>query len=251
MNPLKAKLRSGIAFTSFMVTMPSVPLVQVLANSGVDCLIIDMEHGPIDLASAHAMITATSGTKAVPLVRLPWMDPWMAKPVLDAGAYGLCFPMVGTAAQARSSVRAIRYPPLGERGLAPGYAPTRWGLPTAEYLKIANEELVNVITIEHPDAVARLDEILAVPGIDVAVVASYDLSMNLGVPGQRDHPEVQRLAALAERKILESDVALGGVALTAEEANEKILRGYKLLVLAFDIALVQTAARRALDGIRL
>ena len=135
-----------------------------------------MEHGPIDLATAHAMIAATKGTPAVPLVRVPWAEPWLAKPVLDAGAYGINFPMVSTAALARETVRAVRYPPAGARGYAPSYAPARWGLPAEEYLRCADREILNIVTIEEPAAIAALDEILAVPGIDVVVIASFDRS---------------------------------------------------------------------------
>lgn len=75
LNPLKAKLAAGDCASCFMVTMPSVAMAQVLAASGVDALIIDLEHGPIDLATAHAMIVATKGTAAVPLVRVPGPSP--------------------------------------------------------------------------------------------------------------------------------------------------------------------------------
>src|SRR5918998_3967904 len=194
-NPLKSKLAAGECVTCFMVTVPSVAMAQVLASSGVDCLIVDMEHGPIDVATAHAMVAATRGTGAAPVVRVPWAEPWFAKPVLDAGAMGINFPTVSTAALARETVRAVRYPPLGARGYAPSYAPVRWGLPPADYLRVANDEILNIVTIEEPEAIRRLDEILAVPGIDVVVIASFDLSMSMGVPGRFDDPELVRLVA--------------------------------------------------------
>jgi len=92
---------------------------------------------------------------------------------------------------------------------------------------------LNIVTIEHADAVAHLDDILAVPGIDIAVVALFDLSMSLDFPGQRDHPEVRRLSAEAERKIVAAGVALGGVALSSDEAKAKIESGYRMLVLGY------------------
>jgi 4-hydroxy-2-oxoheptanedioate aldolase len=122
-NPLKAKLAAGDCATCIMVTMPSVAMAQVLASSGVDCLIIDMEHGPIDVATVHAMVATTRGTGTAPVVRVPWAEPWLAKSVLDTGAMGINFPMVSTAALARETVRAVRYRPLGVRGYAPSCAP--------------------------------------------------------------------------------------------------------------------------------
>jgi 4-hydroxy-2-oxoheptanedioate aldolase len=245
MNPLKAKLAAGGCATSFMVTMPSVAMVQVLAASGIDGLIIDMEHGPIDLATAHAMIAATQGTAATPLVRVPSTETWLAKPVLDAGTFGINFPMVATAEMARATVRAVRYPPMGGRGYAPSYGPLRWGLPPADYLRVANDEVLNIITIEEPEAIASLDEILAVPGIDVVVIASFDLSMSMGVPGRFDDPDLLRLVATAEDKIRRAGLPLGGVALSAEAARAKRAAGYQLLLLGFDVLMVEAAARAA------
>lgn len=251
MNQLKRRLAEGEVTTAFFVTMPSVTMVQLLAASGVDCLILDMEHGQIDQPTLHAMIAATRGTAATPIVRLPWMEPWLAKPVLDAGAFGLCFPMIANAAQAAATVRAVRYPPLGERGLAPSYAPARWGMAMPDYLKVADGELINMITIEQPEAVERLDEILAVPGIDAAAIATWDLTMCLGVPGQRDHPEVRRLTEIAERKILDAGIAMCGIAPDTKAAEEMVERGYRMLLLGFDVQLVQGAASQALQRVPL
>lgn len=126
-NRLKAKLAAGEVVTAFMVTMPSVAMAQVLAASGVDCLTIDMEHGPIDISTLHAMVAATRGTEATPIVRVPWTEHWLVKPVLDTGAMGINFPMVSSVALARAGAAAVRYPPDGVRGVAPSYAPLRWG----------------------------------------------------------------------------------------------------------------------------
>jgi 4-hydroxy-2-oxoheptanedioate aldolase len=248
-NPLKAKLAAGSCATCIMVTMPSLAMAQVLASSGVDCLIIDMEHGPIDVATAHAMVAATRGTGATPIVRVPWAEPWLAKPVLDSGAMGINFPMVSTAALARETVRAVRYPPLGARGYAPSCAPIRWGLPPDDYLRVANDEVLNIITIEEPEAIRCLDEILAVPGIDVVVIASFDLSMSMGVPGRFDDPELVRLVAEAEAKVKRAGLPLGGVALTADAAKAKRAAGYRLLLVGFDVLLADTAARAAVGSV--
>ena len=147
---------------------------------------------------------------------------------------------------ARETVRAVRYPPTGGRGWAPSYAPLRWGLSTEEYLRSADREVLNIVTIEEPAAIEALDEILAVPGIDVVVIASFDLSMAMGRPGQFDDPELQRLVAAAEDKIRASGLPLGGVALTAEAARAKRAAGYRLFLVGFDVLMVELAAKQAL-----
>jgi 4-hydroxy-2-oxoheptanedioate aldolase len=244
-NRLKAKLANGEIVTAFMVTMPSVAMAQVLAASGVDCLIIDMEHGPIDIATVHAMVAATRGTEATPIVRVPWTEHWLVKPVLDTGAMGINFPMISTVELARASGAALRYPPEGVRGVAPSYAPLRWGLGMADYLKQANREMLNVITIEDAEAVRNLDAILAVPGIDVVAIASFDLSMSLGVPGQLDHPTLTALVSEAEAKVKRAGIPLAGVALTAEAARAKRAAGYQMLLVGFDVQMIEGAARSA------
>ncbi len=249
-NPMRAKFAAGEVVTAFMVTMPSVAMAQVLAASGADCLIIDMEHGPIDLATVHAMVAATQGTSATPIARIPWTEHWLAKPVLDTGAMGINFPMISTPEMARASVAAVRYPPEGVRGSAPSYASLRWGLSPSEYIARANREILNVITIEDAEAVRNLDAILAVPGIDAVAIASFDLSMSLGVPGQFDHPDVRALVAEAEAKVLHSGIPMGGVALTPEAAWAKRAAGYRMLLAGFDVQMVESAARAAVAAAR-
>ena len=107
-----------------------------------------------------------------------------------------------------------------------------------------------MITIEDPEAVGNLDAILAVPGIDIAAIASFDLSMSIGRPGQFDHPDVVALTRTAEAKIAASGIALGGVALTGEAARAKRAAGYRVLLAGFDVLLVEAAAARAVEACR-
>ena len=134
-NRLRAMLAAGEPSFGLIATIPSIQSVQALASAGVDWLIIDMEHGPIDISSAHAMIVATAGTTTVPIVRLPWSHPWQAKPAMDLGALGIVFPMIRTREQAEEAVRSIRYPPAGDRLWGPFYAPMRWGQAMPQYIR--------------------------------------------------------------------------------------------------------------------
>ena len=246
-NAMKAKLDAGGVARAFMVTMPSVAMAQVLAASGIDCLIIDMEHGPLDLPTVHAMVAATQGTGATPIVRVPWTEHWLVKPVLDTGAMGINFPMISTANMARAAAASLRYPPEGVRGFAPSYAASRWGVSAQDYIGRANREMLNIITIEDAEGVRNLDAILAVPGIDVVAIASFDLSMSLGVPGQFEHPELRALVATAEEKVRRAGIALGGVALTPEAVAARVAAGYRMLLVGFDVQMVAEAARAAVE----
>jgi 4-hydroxy-2-oxoheptanedioate aldolase len=249
-NTVKARLRAGKSTVGVAVTMPSVALVQILAGAGFDWLFIDMEHGPIGLPDVHAMIAATGGTNAVPLVRVPWTVPWLVKPVLDAGAMGIVFPMVRTAEDAGRAVSSMRYPPQGERGWGPFYAPYRWGISTAEYTRRAAEELLTVVLIEHPEAIRNAATIAAVPGVDVAMLAPYDLSVNMGLNGPTD-PAMGQAIGAAEDAVLASPASLGGPALSAEQGNAMLERGYRFLGVGYDALLIERAAADILGGLKL
>jgi 4-hydroxy-2-oxoheptanedioate aldolase len=131
-----------------------------MARSGLDWILIDMEHGAID-ASAAGMIAATSGTPAVPLLRVATATQSDAKLPLDLGALGICFAMTSTRSAAESAVRAVRYPPTGERFWGRFYAAPRWGVSLREYLDCADDGVLAIGTIEHIDASSLLERLLA------------------------------------------------------------------------------------------
>jgi len=247
-NLVKQKIAAGKPTYGAIVTAASTPMVQVMAAAGLDWVMLDLEHGVIDAAAVHAMIAATGGTRCAPLARVPHDRHDVAQVVLDAGAYGLVFPMVCSRAEAEQAVATLRYPPHGQRGWGPFYAAARWGLASPDYFKVANDTLLTVVLIEHLDGVRNLDAILTVKGIDVVVIAPGDLSVNLGYPNQRAHPEVLKVAAEIEAKVLKSGIALGGIALTPGEAADKAARGYRMIFIGADVSLMQRAIAASLGG---
>lgn len=249
-NPLREKLANGECVLGTFVSLPSPPFVQILAASGFDFLIVDCEHGPIGPETAQAMITATAVAPCVPLARVAWNLPWLAKPLLDAGALGIVFPLIRSAEDARAAVAACRYAPSGERGWGPFYAPSRWGLGPFEYSGSADQAILTILLIEHVDAVRAIDAIAATPGVDVAMIAPYDLSTSLGKPGAFDDPAFLAAVAEAERGIRAAGVVLGGLAATTGRAHALMERGYRFLCLAYDVLLIETAMRGLLAEVR-
>jgi 4-hydroxy-2-oxoheptanedioate aldolase len=250
LNRLREEWRKGRPTFGAIATIPSIQTVQIMARSGLDWIIVDLEHGPIDLGSAHAMITATAGTQCVPLVRIAANEPWMAKAPMDIGALGINFPMICSQADAEKAVRSVRYPPRGDRLWGPFHAPFRWGVSMPEYMASADEDMICMVTIEHIEAVERIDEIMAVPGVDLAVIGPGDLATSIDKRGRIDDPEVQALIARAEDGIIRSGVPIGGVARTAEQANQMIDRGYVALALGFDWSLFQRGISASFEGIK-
>lgn len=250
-NPLKQRLDAGRAISLAVITVPGVAGMQVWAHAGIDALIVDMEHGAIDIETVHGMVAATGGTPAVPLVRIPWNVPWLAKPVLDTGAMGLVFPMIADAQDADAAIRSVRYPPRGERGWGPFFAHMRWNRTIPEYVARADDELFTVLLIERPEAIRNLASIARVDGIDMFVIAPFDLAVTMGYPNQREHPAVQDAIVEAERKILASGVPLCGAAFTPDAANQLLERGYRGVFVGFDWMLMQRAAASILGGVQL
>lgn len=248
-NRLKTLWREGRATLGAIATIPSVQTVQIMARAGLDWIVIDMEHGAIDAEMARAMIAATSGTPLVPLVCVADATSWLAKLPLDLGALGICFPMTTTRGAAEAAVRAVRYPPLGERPWGPFYAPLRWGLSMREYLNRADAEVLAIGTIEHIEAVKSISEIVSTPGLDLAFIGPGDLATSMGHKGDIDHPEVARAIAALEEAIRNSPVMLGGVATTPDRANEMIARGYRALVVGFDWSLLQRGIMSVIQGV--
>lgn len=248
-NPLRARLEEHRPALGALVSMPSVHVMQTLAHAGFDWLFIDMEHGPIAIESAHAMIAATQGTGAAPVVRVAWNEPWLVKPALDAGAMGIIFPMIRSAAEAEAAVRAVRYPPRGERGFGPFYAPMRFGVAPHEYADLADREVLCIALIEHRDAIDDIEAIAAVEGLDACLIAPFDLSMSYGYRDGADHDEVRQAIARAEAVLLPAAPAVGGLALDRDAAKSMITKGYRLILTGFDVLFLQRAAAEIIGGI--
>jgi 4-hydroxy-2-oxoheptanedioate aldolase len=249
LNRLRQQWRQGSPTFGAIATIPSIQTVQIMAQS-LDWIIVDLEHGPIDLGTAHAMIVATSGTPCVPMVRIAANEPWLAKAPMDIGALGINFPMICSRADAEKAVRSVRYPPKGDRLWGPFHTPFRWGVSMADYMATADDDMICMTTIEHVEAVNRIDEIMATPGIDLAVIGPGDLATSINKRGLPDDPEVLALMKRAEEGILKSGVPIGGVARTAEQANQLIDRGYLVIALGFDWSLFQRGIAASFAGIR-
>jgi len=249
LNPLKARIAAGKPSIGILVSLPSVGIVQTLADAGYDWLFLDMEHGSFNMESMHAMVAATKGTRSCPLVRVPWNLHWLVKPVLDAGAMGIIFPMIRSADEAKEAVAAVRYPPVGRRGSGPFFAPARFGVSQAEYVARSDDEIITLLLIEHRDAVDDIERIVAVEGIDACLIAPFDLALSYGYRDGPDNPEVQAAIARVEEVVLPTNIALGGFLATAEAANEKIAAGYKLALTGFDLMLLRRATDQLLADI--
>jgi 2-keto-3-deoxy-L-rhamnonate aldolase RhmA len=234
MPSLKRKLKSDGVLTSVVCTIPSATVTQAIAASGVDSVIVDLEHGAVDYASAHAMIAATAGTDCAPLVRVAENDEAQVKRVLDLGAEGIVFPLIQDAKDAMKAVASLRYPPRGTRGFGPFIAQSRWQSSMPTYQADVEDQLICCLLIETVEAVENIDAICDVQGVDLVVLAAFDLSTALGVSGQFDHPVFQAAQTKIEQAAAKAAIPIAGNALVPEQADALIARGYRVIA-GFDI----------------
>lgn len=240
-NPVKRVLDSGGIVFGGTITAANLDTAAVMANAGFDFLWIEGEHSPITLETTRNMILATRGLKAVPFTRVPVNETWAAKRMLDIGSLGVIFPFTSTPELARQAVAACKYPPEGVRGSGPSLAMLRW--PVQGYPQWANRNVMVIVIIEQKEAVERIAEIAAVPGIDVLFIGTSDLSYSYGTRGNSSAPAVQD----AVRKVLAEGtrrrIPVGGPAGSPAQIRAMIQQGFRFIQGPSDLSLMRAAAQ--------
>lgn len=247
-SPVKKLLRDGKPVLAGTVTVASAEIAAQMANLGYDLLWIEMEHSPITLETLRNMVLATRGLKALPFARVPVNELWTAKRVLDAGALGVIFPFTSTPELARQAVAACKYPPEGLRGAGPGLATFRWPA-TEGYYQFANKNVAVIIIIEQERAVNQIEEIAAVPGIDVMFIGTNDLSFSLGIGGQQDHPKLQAAIQKVVAAAKKHNIPLGRPAGTPEQVQQFLKEGFTFFQGGSELGLMATGARPLLQSL--
>lgn len=249
-NPVKQALASGQAVIGATITAPSADIAASLAGAGYEFLWIEMEHSSLTLETARNMILATRGLKAVPFIRVPFNEPWLAKRALDVGALGVIFPFTDTRELAEQAVRSCKYPPLGIRGFGPALATSRWGISGEAYVKFANENVMVIPIIETKQAVENIDAIASVPGIDVLFIGPNDLSFSLGVGGRTKEPIVEEAVAQVLAAGRKYSIPVGYSTGDPAEINRRIEQGFRFFQTSSDLALMGSGARQLLSQVK-
>ena len=193
-NRMKRKLTSGEPAFGVSVMFPSPHIIDIVGRLGFDWVLIDCEHGGISIESVELMVMAAETAGVTPIARPPVNSFEAIGQLMDRGVMGVQVPHVNTAEDAQRAVEAVKYHPLGERGLAAGVrsAGYGYGMSMSEYAEHANYETLVCVQLEEAEAVRNVDEIVSVEGVDVFFVGPSDLSQSLGFPGRPDAPEVRK-----------------------------------------------------------
>jgi len=208
---LKDKLAAGRPILGLSLMFDCPPLVAMAGAMGFDWVLLDCEHGALEIGNLEPMIAAADAAGVAAIVRPPSNSPELILRALDRGAAGLQCPHVMNADEARAIVAAAKYYPLGDRGLAVGTRSSQYGMreSVTDYIARANRETLVCVQIEHVDALPHIEAIAAVEGVDVVFVGAMDLSQSMGFPGATDAPEVASAVEDAFRRIIATGAYLG------------------------------------------
>lgn len=217
-NGFKRALKAGKPQIGLWSSLSSNYTVEVIAGAGFDWIVLDTEHSPADLENLLTQLQAAAPYPAMPVVRVPWNDMVNVKRVLDIGAQSLLVPYVCDAEEARAAVAATRYPPAGVRGVAGTTRATRFGR-IKDYAKRAHEELCVLVQVETEAALANIEAICAIEGVDGVFIGPADLHASMGYPGEVANPKVKPVIDQAIRRIRKAGKAPG--ILTPNEADAR------------------------------
>ena len=225
-NRMKQEIAGGRPALGCSVMFPSPQIVEMLGHAGFDWVLIDCEHGSASLADVESMAIACDAVGITPIARPRSNAASDIAAMMDRGVAGVQVPHVNSAQDARRAVAAVKFGPGAARGLAAGTRPDSWGLGARmpDFTEAANAQSLVCAQLEHAEAIANLDEILAVEGIDVFFIGPSDLSQSMGFPGDPKAPPVAKAIDEALTKILAAG-RTPGMPATTETVAQVLAKG--------------------------
>lgn len=252
-NTARQRLDTGEAILGATVTCASPLVAETMGHLGYDWVLLDLQHGENNLGNLAALLTAVSATPTIPWVRVVSNDGPMIQRVLDLGAYGVVVPLINNAHEAEAAVRAMRYPPKGDRSWGPIRGALYGG---SDYHANAERELQLVVMIETADGIENADEIFAVDGVDGCLIGTNDFSLSLGLP-PRPVPDATPMDPRVEeaaQRVLEAAEKHGkapGIFTTeAGMAARRIEQGFRIISLLGDLGGLRAGCAANLRSVR-
>ena len=245
-NLVKDKIARGEAVYSLTVRLVrGVEIAAIARSAGFDAIYIDLEHSGISIETAGQICIASHGMGVTPFVRVPGIDPYFITRVLDAGALGIIVPDLHSAEDAMKVVQAVKYRPMGERSLPGVTSQLHYrALPMSVACETLNDATMIIAMIESAAGLAAVEEIAAVPGIDILLVGANDLCSDHGVPGQFDHEIVERAYARTQAACEANGktMGVGGLASRPDLMKKYVALGGRYVSLGADLSMLVAAA---------
>lgn len=230
-------------------TLASPALTEMFAQLGFDWLLIDTEHSPNEPGDVIAQLQLMASLPAEPIVRPAWNDMVLVKRVLDFGAQTLLFPYVQNAEEAARAVSYTRFPPHGVRGVSGSSRAAGYGLIPDYFTKVQNEICV-IVQIETAEALANIEAIAAVEGVDAVFIGPADLAAGMGHLGNAQHPEVQAAIDDGFRRLKAIGKPAGYLTNNEAEAKRRMAQGIEFIGIGNDTAIVTRGARSLLTAVK-
>ena len=251
-NTLKSQIKSGqVVYGTMLQEMTTPTAAQIFKRVGFDFFMVDCEHGAFDLGVVREILRVARLEQICPLVRIRNLDYSLVAGHLDAGAMGLMLPRVESVEHTRGLVNFMKYPPVGVRGLSSDAPHSDYVFgDLEEFVKVQNEDTLAIAQIERKVAVENLEEILSVPGIDVALIGPEDLSLSYGMPGQTDHPVGREAIERVIDISLEAGVAPGIHMGNIEKLTEWRSKGMQVIMYNSDLGFLLEGAESGLNALK-
>jgi len=248
-NTVRAALKAGDSQIGTWLSLASPMAARYMARTGFHWLTLDIEHSPVNWETAALIFGSIADAGGVPLARVPFNSLENVKRALDAGAFGIVFPMCCSKEEAEEAVAACKYPPAGRRSVGGGLHALNFNTTAGEYYARANDEILVILQAEHVDAVQNCEAICSVPGVDALFVGPNDLlsSMHKTPAMETDDPEF--VAAL--KHIRETSTRLGvapGIHVTdSAMAHRRIAEGWRFIAIGSELAFMLRSAQKTVS----
>lgn len=241
-HPVRARLEAGESVLGLTISTANIEAAALGATLGFHFLWVEMEHSPITLETLRNIVLATRALPAAVFARVPVIELWTAKRVMDQGVSGVIFPFASSPELAQKAASACRYPPQGRRGSGAGLATSTWPEPE-NYPDSADRNMMTVLVIEESSAVERIDEIAATPGVDVLFIGTSDLSFSLGLRGRQKEPLLEEAIAKIVSAGRKRGKFLGRPAGSAELVSKFREQGFQFFQTQTEIGLMRLGAQ--------
>jgi 4-hydroxy-2-oxoheptanedioate aldolase len=248
-NPFTQAIARQEKQIGLWVSLSSNFAAEVVAGSGYDWVLVDMEHSPNDLGSVMAQLQVFAGSRSTAIARPQWNDSVMVKRLLDIGAPGLLFPMVQTVEEAQAAVAATRYPPRGIRGVSGSTRANAFGRITDYFANVENQTTV-LVQLETRSAIDNALAIGSVEGVNGVFFGPADIAADIGKLGQPMCDEVWDLIRPAAQQLIDKGIPVGTLVQDPDFASDLLNNGFSFVACGSDTGLLARSADALLATVR-
>jgi 2-dehydro-3-deoxyglucarate aldolase/4-hydroxy-2-oxoheptanedioate aldolase len=253
-NEVKRKLKNGEkVFGTMIKEARNINIAEILEIAGFDYFVIDMEHAAYDMATIAPILEFARKTGITGVVRIPRLDYAYVAKALDMGAEGIWVPHLDTVEEAKELVRFGKYPPEGKRGAAVPIFRQKERQEfkqAADFFRAVNEETLLIAQMESAEAIGNVEAITAVPGIDVAMMGTQDLSLDMGYPGQGNHPEMRAAVQKVVDACRKNGKASGNHIPGIDDLRYWIGQGMQMITWSYETNMIIDRGREALRALK-